>query len=120
MYGCELWNNLSANDIKTLEVAHRFCVKLAQRLPPRIRTDMCTALVALPDISSYIDYRKLLLRLMNVDNTKTVEHVFEMRILDLRDQRHKLTGFMPDIVNILDIYDLTNVLSQARINGTRW
>ncbi|KAH3876191.1 hypothetical protein DPMN_000026 [Dreissena polymorpha] len=34
LFGCELWNSISIADMQQLEVAHHFCLKRAQGLPP--------------------------------------------------------------------------------------
>jgi hypothetical protein len=38
LYGAELWSNLSANDINTIEKALRFCLKYIQKMPRRTNT----------------------------------------------------------------------------------
>jgi len=49
LYGCEVWNNLTANQILKLERAHRQCIKHMQSLPLQTRTDVAlSALGILP------------------------------------------------------------------------
>jgi hypothetical protein len=112
LYGCELWHHISGPKVKELEVAHRYCVKLAQRLPSRTRTDMCTAMLAFPNVLSYIEYRKLLFlgRLMHTDDSKSAKSVFSARLRDQLSGR-QLQGFLPGIVDILNKYGLYYVLT---------
>jgi hypothetical protein len=60
LYGCELWNNLTNNEILLLERAHRYVCKYVQGLPKLTRTDKCTTLLGWTSIGCYIDSKKLL------------------------------------------------------------
>lgn len=60
LYGCELWNNLSAKDTQRLHVFQHSVCKTAQNLPRKTRSDICESLFGVYPISSEIDIRKLL------------------------------------------------------------
>ncbi len=55
LYGCELWNNLSAIHVETIERAHRFCVKYIQGLAERTKTAVAFSLLGVNTIESEID-----------------------------------------------------------------
>lgn len=55
LYGCELWNNLSAKDAQRLHVFQHSVCKTAQT-----RSDICESLFGVYPISSEIDKRKLI------------------------------------------------------------
>lgn len=118
-YGCELWGPLSAQDTKLLERSHRYCVKLAQRLPVRTRTDACTAMVKFPSLLMYIDYRKLIFlrRLMLSNDKKTVHHIYQAILKHYTENVTTTTGFIPDIVEVLKKYELSGYLEDFIKNG---
>ena len=60
LYGCELWNNLTKNEILSLERTHRYICKYIQGLPKLKRTDKCTSLIGWTSIECLIDIKKLL------------------------------------------------------------
>ena len=45
LYGCELWSNLTENELLLLERTHRYVCKFLQGLPKRTRTDISTSLL---------------------------------------------------------------------------
>ena len=59
LYGCEMWFNIHASHLTSLERAHRFCIKFMQFLPKTTSTDVALALFGINSLESEIDYRKL-------------------------------------------------------------
>ena len=113
LFGCELWQPISASSLSQLEIAHHFCVKSAQSLPTRTRSDMALGLLGTQSIEAYIDTQKLrfLGTLCNAPPNSMVSTVFLYRCFQWR---HSTTpvhhGFVPDTVSILEKYGLTDFL----------
>ena len=59
LYGCELWNALSKNELLALERVFRLSIKNIQGLPKRTRTNICLGLTGTTSIESIIDMHKL-------------------------------------------------------------
>ncbi|VDI42128.1 Hypothetical predicted protein, partial [Mytilus galloprovincialis] len=59
-FGCELWTEITNNEILLLERAQRYVCKSIQGLPRQTRSDMVNALIGWKSAESYIDERKLL------------------------------------------------------------
>ncbi len=121
LHGCELWGNLSKGDIDKLERIHRFCLKIIQHFPTRIRTNKVLSMVGMLPIESYIDKAKLLFlcRLCHLPNNTISKKMFLLRMFCYNftsTVRH--TGFMQDISRILDKYELYTYLSQYISDGS--
>ncbi|MCG8048280.1 MAG: reverse transcriptase family protein, partial [Candidatus Thiodiazotropha endolucinida] len=108
LYGCETWNPLRSNDILFLERAHRFCVKFMQGLNIRTRTDVALSLLGVYSIESEIDFRKLNLlgQLCRVKSNSWLKLAFLSRLASYNVYKDIQLGFIPEIVRILDKYDL--------------
>ena len=109
LYGCELWNGLTVDSKVRLERMHRFCMKIAQGLNDRVRTDMVMALIGMHPIMAEIEKRKLLflgsiLRLPSEDISKKIL-VFKMSRY-MMDPTLVKTGYVPDMFEILAELDL--------------
>ena len=59
LYGCELWNTYSKQDINNLEKAHRFCVKHVQQFVKRTSTYFSWSCINLVTTETFIDFKKL-------------------------------------------------------------
>jgi len=121
LFGCELWNCITRKDIQQLEVAHHFCLKRAQGLPHRTRSDMVTGLLGMSSIEAYIDLQKLtffgsLCRLppTQLANKLLVYRIFQFTTCDTHQRR----GFIPDIDRIMTKYDLQPYMQQFTDSGT--
>lgn len=111
LYGCELWNNLSAKDTQRLHVFQHSVCKTAQNLPRRTRSDISESLFGVYPISFEIDKRKLLFfgRLCLLNYETLPNRIFLTRLFSCLENlsKHKL-GFIPEILNLLTEYNLLN------------
>lgn len=82
LYGCELWSNLSTNDLQRLNVFQHFVCKNAQNLPTKTRSDICESVFNVLPIKSEIDIRKLLFlgRLCLMDHQSLSKKIFSTRL----------------------------------------
>lgn len=115
LYGCELWNNLSTADSQRLHVFQHSICKSVQNLPSQTRSDMCETLLNILPISSEIDARKLLFfgRLCRMSYQTLPKQIFLIRLFSfLVELRKNQRGFIPDILRLLDHYDLVEYLDQ--------
>ena len=110
LYGCESWFCLTASQILILERAHRFCVKFMQGLNIRTRTDAALSLLGIYSIESEIDFKKLILfgQFCRNDLNCWVQSCFYKRIASFVVYRDLQEGYIPDIINILEKYELKN------------
>ena len=79
IFGCELWGILSKTEYQILEkTVSSFCIKYLQGLPRRTRTDVCTAMLGITDLTSFIHIRHLLFlrRLCNLPRHSRVKACF--------------------------------------------
>ena len=83
LFGCEIWGSLSYPEIKMLEKRHIFCMKYIQRFRSRTRSDVCTAVIGITDIQSFIHKRQLLFlrRMCTLPKTSRVKDLFLFRLL---------------------------------------
>ena len=112
LYGCENWNNLSNTDIMCLERAHRYCIKYMQGLHRRTRTDISLSLVGSHSLEAEIDSRKLQLfgQFCRLRINHWLRHVFINRLTAFFVNGASQTGFIPDVVRLLEKYNLSCVL----------
>ncbi|OOZ37539.1 RNA-directed DNA polymerase, partial [Solemya elarraichensis gill symbiont] len=112
LYGCEFWNSLSRNDLRSLEVFQHFVCKLFLRLPTRTRSDMCESILGVHRITAEIDKRKLLFlhKLIVLPLNSIPKHMFHLRLFSYIITQ-KGNGFIPDICDILSRYNLTQYLT---------
>ena len=118
LYGCELWNALSKNELLALERAFRFSIKNIQGLPKRTRTNICLGLTGTTSIESIIDMHKLYF-LDHVLRTLTwtlVYKVITSRLLCFKNKCVQTSlGFISDIHRIMCKYQLLNHLTEFLI-----
>ena len=114
LYGCEMWNNLKSVDVLTnLNRFQHFIVKRIQNLRTCTRSDMCQSLLGIHPISSYIDTRKFLFlqKLCSLDDNFLTKRIFMTRLFSyFADNSRKHFGFIPDIIEILYHYELSDYL----------
>jgi hypothetical protein len=114
MYGAELWYKVSEDDLLKLERAHRFCLKIIQGLPKRTSTVIVQSMVDMFSIEKYIDLRKLVFvgRLCRLDCGKLAKQMFVERLYQEKFSPKPGTGFVNDIVRILEKYRLMYYLDE--------
>lgn len=121
LYGCELWNNLSAKDTQRLHVFQHSVCKTAQNLPRKTKSDICESLFGVYPISSEIDIRKLLFlgRLCLLNYEILANRIFLTRFSSFLENLSKYQlWFIPDILNLLTEYKLLESLQQWLDTGT--
>jgi hypothetical protein len=112
LYGSELWQ-LKMKDYIVLEKVQNIMVRIMQGLLPGTSGSAARGLLGLLSIEAVIDKQKLyfLGRLVNMGAGAPCRRVFFIRLLRWKwNYGKKLTGFVPDIVEILAKYDLLEVL----------
>ena len=115
LYGCELWNALSRNELLALERAFRFSIKNIQGLPKRTRTHIYLGLTGTTSIESIIDMHKLyfLGHLLRTLTWTLVYKVVTSRLLCFKNKCVQTSlGFIPDIHRIMCKYQLLNHLTE--------
>lgn len=112
LYGCELWSDLHDDEILTLEIAHRFCLKIIQGLPKRCRSDIVLTSIGMIPIEAEIDKRKLIFlgQLCRLNNNSIVKRLFNYRLCYYFNFCSKVRGFIPDIHRICGKYGVGDVL----------
>ena len=114
LYGCELWNSLSRNEVLALERSYRFAIKNLQGLPKRTRTDICLGLIGTTSVEAIIDIRKLyyLGHLLRTPTWSLVHKVITSRLFCFKNNCVRIsTGFIADIHNIMCKYQLISYLT---------
>ena len=115
IYGYELWNALSSNELLALERAFRFSIKNIQGLPKRTRTNICLGLTGTTSIESIIDMYKLyfLCHLQQTSTWTLVYKVVTSRLLCFKNKCVQTAfGFIPDIHRIMCKYQLLNHVTE--------
>jgi hypothetical protein len=113
LYGCELWSNLKQFEYDKLDKFQRLAAKKIQKFHMRTRTDMCLSMLGWKNIVYEIDYRKLvfLCNLCHLPNNVLTSHVFNARLsIYVCSVVKPQKGFIPDVIRILDKYNLSHVL----------
>ena len=120
-FACELWNNLCHSHLKHLESTHHFCLKRLQDLPNRTRSDMVKGLLGFISIEGYIDLQKLLF-LGSLCRLKPADVAYKLLIIRVYQFMNKLTvydtGYVKDIVRILEKYSLYSFLTEFLHSGS--
>ena len=100
LYGCELWCDLRAKDIGTLNKFQHFIAKHTMGLPCHTRSDMCES------------------RLCELDTTHLKKRIFITRLFSyLLKNDIKHYGFVQDIIPILMKYNLYPALTEYLKSG---
>ena len=115
LYGCELWNNMTEKELLSIERSVRHSAKRIQGLEPNTRSEAALgSLVGLWSMEGQIDKAKLLYfgRLCLSSVTMTAKQIFVIRLFSyLANPTKQKLGFIPDIVHILNKYDLLDYLA---------
>jgi hypothetical protein len=114
IFGCELWNNLSFCKIEELEKTHRKCIKHMQAMPKHTSTSIALHCLAIDNIETMIDKRKLLFfgQLCNAKDSLRIKDIFVNRLLQYMNKPRASIGFMPDLYRIFGKYKLTHFLTE--------
>ena len=116
LYGCEIWNNLSASEINEIDRLQRYIVKRIQGFSVRTRTDICESMLGLHPLSSEIIIRKLsfLYKIISLPGDSVSQMIFFRKLyLYLSDSKSITMGFIPDICKILCEYNLQYILNNC-------
>lgn len=109
LYGCELWTNMSINEINSLERCQRFNAKRIQGLDQKTRSEAATGSLGLWSMEGQIDKAKLLYlgRLCRLSATLKAKQLFIVRLFShLSDPTKQRLGFIPEIIRLLSKYNL--------------
>lgn len=118
LYGCELWY-LKAQQFKDLEkVLNVFC-RAVQSLIPGSSGSAARGLLGLHSIKAEICKRKLYLlgRIINSDSSLAYRKLFMRRLIKWKWNNNAMTGFIPDIIKIVQEFDLFDYIADFLING---
>ena len=120
LYGCEMWNNLSKNDLCNLQILQHFVVKHIQVMHRKTRSDMCETMLDLPRLTVVVEKRKsmFLQKLCPIESNILSKQIFTFRLFQcfLSPDRKQL-GFIPDIIGILQKYSLSSHLINYIFTG---
>ena len=111
LYGSELWK-LSGNIIE-LELVQNIVLRIMQGLLPGTSGSAARGLLEMLPIEVEIDKRKLyfLGRLINIGAGVVSRRVLFIRLARWKwNHKIKMTGFVPDIVDVLEKYELLDYL----------
>ncbi len=121
LYGCEIWGTLTVKELDSLEKVHRQCIKRMQGLPTITRTDMALGMMGIFSLESYIDECRLKFmgRLCTTKCYQLAKEVFLFLATRYNTSTSKLTlGYVPEIVRVLNKYNLLNYLTVYIHGGT--
>ena len=110
LFGCELMNDLTTTELNMLETTYRFCLKYMTNLSKRTKTNICLASLGVKSVECIIDKCKLLFlrRLCITPYTTSVKTLFLHRLIFCKETViDKCAGFIPDIIRILNKYELS-------------
>ena len=114
LYGAELWNNLTANDVTSINRFQHFVVKNIQGFPSRTRSDMAESMLGLHKLISEVNKRKLmfLYKILNMPAKSITKEIFIRKyIMYVLNRGSVSIGFIPDICDLVDKYNLHFVLN---------
>ena len=114
LYGAELWFKITNDQLKKLERAHRFCLKIIQAMPKRTKTCIVQCMVNVFSLEAYIDLKKLLFfgRLCRLDCSKLAKQLFLERLYQYVCNSNSCTGFVSDLFRILEKYGLEQYIEE--------
>jgi hypothetical protein len=120
LYECEVWNNLKNQDSRLLNRLQHFIAKHIQQLPKLTRSDICESLVGLNPITCEIEKRKLYFfgKLCNMNSKHLPKKMFLNRLCTcVFDKDIVRYGFAPDILDIVQKYDLSAYITDYLLDG---
>jgi len=112
LYGCELMNDISSSQMRTIERCHNMCIRIIQGLPRYSSASLALSMIGCENVESIIDYRKLIFfgQLCNMQTNHIVKHIFSNRLMQYHYSAYGRRGFMPDIYRLLGKYNLLDVV----------
>jgi hypothetical protein len=112
LYGCELWCNISKPEMNLIERSHRMCIKCIQQFPKRTATVIALSMMGVTSIEGQINRKKLIFlgRLCRLNSKYASKRVFLMRLCTYLWMPGEMKGFIPEITNILSMYQLNSYL----------
>ena len=113
LFGAELWNHLKQSDILLIERFLRFAAKKVQHFPVRTRTDICLSMLGWHSMLSEVEKRKLsfLGNLCRMPSNVLCKKIFNFRLaLYTCNNGNHQKGYIPDIISILQKYNLAHHL----------
>ena len=120
LYGCELWNHLTENQLLQLERMQRFCIKLIQGFPKRTRSDKATCMLGMVRMQALISRYKFTFfrQLLALPAGFVVKQILIIRFTQhLFQPVAKSRGFMPDIFSLAQLYNLPQLISSDVLHG---
>ena len=120
LYGCEVWSDLKCQDLRVIEIAHRFAAKYVQGFSTRTRTDTALGLIGLPQVEAFIDQRKLNLcgQLCRLRVGSAIKSVFLLRLSSYTVGLTEQKGSIPDFFRLLYKYGLNEAIVVYLSDGT--
>ena len=109
LYGSELWNGMSQNDISTVNRLQHFIVQTIQSFHIRTRSDMCESMLGLNRLSSEVEKRKLMFlhKILNISTNSISQKLFIRKyVMFVSDFNSVKLGFIPDVCSLLLKYEL--------------
>ncbi|KAH3849670.1 hypothetical protein DPMN_092073 [Dreissena polymorpha] len=105
--------------MQQLEVAHHFCLKRARGLPHLTRSDMVLGLAGITSFEALIDLQKLafLGSLCHAPTVEPCHTLFILRLCKFDLCENRKIGLIPDIVKILQKYNLEDYLTTFKTNS---
>ena len=127
LFGSELWNHLSNNEVAILERMLCYCCKVIQGCSRRCRSDMCRPILGMSRIQASIDIRKLTFmgRIIWLPNNILAKKVFLARITQYiviensGENVQRQMGFIQDALGLLKKYDLHKHMDRFISSGFR-
>jgi len=119
LYGCELWDNISNDDLLKLERSHRKCLIFIQGLPRSTRSDVVPSMIGSRSLEGEIDRRKLIFfeQMGNLPDTFVAKSIFLNRVVSYYDRPYQKKSFVPDIHRIFAKYGLIHVFNHFIASG---
>jgi len=118
LHGSELWNDITAGEMKQLERAQCRALKKFQGMPIRTHGVIVRGMVHQPPIQSLIDIKKLMFlhKLMNMADC-IHKQLFLKRAFEYIMGRN-ITGFIADIWTITHKYEIAHYMKRYLCGGT--
>ncbi|MES9882637.1 MAG: reverse transcriptase family protein [Sedimenticola sp.] len=122
LFGCDLWNGISATNKRKLETVHHFCIKVIQSFPKQTRSDCALGMLGISSLESYMDAQKLNFygMLCRCDNTYLVKYLFTHRLYQFLISSCSVQyGYIPDLFRVLQKYNLSDSIYKFS-NNSQW
>lgn len=121
LYGCETWNHMTKEDVRRLNSLQHGICKQIFNLPKPTRSDIVEQYMNILPIKAEIDTRKLLFlgRLCRMNTEFLPKKIFTSRLFSfLYNLSETQMGFIPDVLQLLQTYQLTDYLNTWLSDGS--